>query len=73
MVGKESRWVCIEHVNQKKCISDHVDVYRNNTLEFVAAPALAPPEVQVDPTLMALYQKELEVVCRRVIMSNLSF
>jgi GTP-binding nuclear protein Ran len=29
-------------------------------LEFVAAPALAPPEVQVDPALMAQYNKELE-------------
>ena len=31
-----------------------------NNLEFVAAPALAPPEVQVDPNLMAQYQKELQ-------------
>ncbi len=31
----------------------------NNNLEFVAAPALAPPEVQVDPELMAKYQQEL--------------
>jgi GTP-binding nuclear protein Ran len=27
--------------------------------EFVAAPALAPPEVQVDPEVMAKYQQEL--------------
>jgi GTP-binding nuclear protein Ran len=32
----------------------------NPNLEFVAAPALAPPEVAVDPTLMAQYNKELE-------------
>ncbi|CAE6520874.1 unnamed protein product [Rhizoctonia solani] len=31
----------------------------NATLEFVAAPALAPPEVQVDPKLMEQYQGEL--------------
>ncbi|PCG99912.1 Small GTPase superfamily, Rab type [Penicillium occitanis (nom. inval.)] len=31
----------------------------NQTLEFVAAPALAPPEVQVDPEVMAKYQQEL--------------
>jgi GTPase SAR1 family protein len=32
----------------------------NQSLEFVASPALAPPEVQVDSTLMDAYQKELE-------------
>ena len=32
----------------------------NPSLEFVASPALAPPEVQVDPTLMDAYQRELE-------------
>jgi hypothetical protein len=29
-------------------------------LEFVASPALAPPEVQVDAALMQQYQKELD-------------
>jgi GTP-binding nuclear protein Ran len=28
--------------------------------EFVAAPALAPPEVQVDQAAMQEYQKEME-------------
>lgn len=32
----------------------------NSNLEFVAAPALAPPEVQVDQNLMAQYQQELD-------------
>merc|ERR1712080_665140 len=32
----------------------------NKALEFVAAPALAPPEVQVDQEAMAAYQKEME-------------
>jgi len=32
----------------------------NANLEFVAAPALAPPEVQVDSNLMAQYQAELD-------------
>lgn len=32
----------------------------NQSLEFVAAPALAPPEVQVDANLMANYQAELD-------------
>lgn len=27
--------------------------------EFVAAPALAPPEVQVNPELLEQYQKEM--------------
>ncbi|GFF23974.1 putative GTP-binding nuclear protein Ran [Aspergillus udagawae] len=31
----------------------------NAALEFVAAPALAPPEVQVNPELMAEYEKEM--------------
>lgn len=33
---------------------------RNQSLEFVAAPALAPPEVQVDPALIAKYEDELK-------------
>ncbi|KAK7720595.1 GTP-binding nuclear protein gsp1/Ran [Botryosphaeria dothidea] len=32
----------------------------NQTLEFVAAPALAPPEVQVDQAVLEQYQKEME-------------
>ena len=31
----------------------------NQTLEFVAAPALAPPEVQVDQAVLEQYQKEM--------------
>jgi hypothetical protein len=31
----------------------------NQTLDFVAAPALAPPEVEVDPALIAKYENEL--------------
>lgn len=31
----------------------------NQTLEFVAAPALAPPEVQVDQAVLDQYQKEM--------------
>lgn len=31
----------------------------NANLEFVAAPALAPPEVQVDASLMQKYEAEL--------------
>nr|XP_019043540.1 GTP-binding nuclear protein GSP1/Ran [Kwoniella bestiolae CBS 10118]OCF22470.1 GTP-binding nuclear protein GSP1/Ran [Kwoniella bestiolae CBS 10118] len=32
----------------------------NQSLEFVAAPALAPPEVQVDQALIAKYEEELK-------------
>jgi hypothetical protein len=35
---------------------------RNPTLEFVAAPALAPAEVAVDQNLMARYEEELKRV-----------
>ena len=31
----------------------------NTQLDFVAAPALAPPEVEVDQALMIKYEKEL--------------
>ncbi|KAF9647538.1 GTP-binding nuclear protein RAN [Thelephora ganbajun] len=31
----------------------------NPTLEFAAAPALAPAEVEIDPALMRVYQQEL--------------
>lgn len=34
----------------------------NPGLEFVAAPALKPAEVEVDPVLMEQYQRELAVV-----------
>jgi len=32
----------------------------NQSLEFVAAPALAPPEVQVDQEVLEKYQKEMQ-------------
>jgi GTP-binding nuclear protein Ran len=32
----------------------------NQTLDFVAAPALAPPEVQVDQAVLEQYQKEMQ-------------
>ena len=37
--------------------------FSNATLEFVAAPALAPAEVSVDPELMKQYEQELKMVC----------
>ena len=38
------------------------DYFSNPSLEFVAAPALAPAEVQVDAALMEVYQRELAQV-----------
>lgn len=32
----------------------------NQALDFVAAPALAPPEVQVDQAVLEQYQKEMQ-------------
>ena len=37
-------------------------VSSNPSLEFVAAPALKPAEVEVDPALMEQYQRELAQV-----------
>jgi hypothetical protein len=36
------------------------DSLSNQSLDFVAAPALAPPEVEVDPALLARYEDELK-------------
>jgi GTP-binding nuclear protein Ran len=44
--------------------------HSNPTLEFVAAPALAPAEVTVDPALMAQYEAELKNVSRLKTASN---
>ena len=35
-------------------------VFSNNALDFVAAPALQPAEVSVDPELMKQYEDELK-------------
>ena len=31
-------------------------------LEFVAMPAIAPPEVQIDPETLRKYEEEIEVI-----------
>jgi len=36
----------------------------NATLEFVAAPALAPPEVQVNPEMIKQYNEEMEAAAQ---------
>lgn len=42
-------------------------------LEFVAMPALAPPEVQMDPTLAAKYEEELQVSMMMMIQAQCLF
>lgn len=37
----------------------------NPNLELVAAPALAPPEVTVDPSLMDAYKQEMEMAAQQ--------
>lgn len=37
-------------------------LFSNTALDFVAAPALAPAEVQVDPVLIRQYEAELKQV-----------
>lgn len=41
-------------------VNKHLFFVSNPNLEFVAAPALAPPEVQVDNQLMQQYRHEME-------------
>ena len=43
-------------------ISAHSFSLSNSTLEFVAAPALAPAEVAIDSELMKAYEVELQKV-----------
>lgn len=47
---------------EKYCSDPGESYISNPTMEFVAAPALAPATVQVDPALMAQYQAELTQV-----------
>lgn len=42
---------------RQTCTDSHF--HSNPALDFVAAPALAPAEVAVDPQLMEQYQREL--------------
>lgn len=58
LAGKEVSWVCrVRFLIVRNLISSS-----NSTLEFVAAPALAPAEVAVDANLMATYEAELKRV-----------
>ena len=52
---------CVSHFNS--IYGSSVIVFRsNNSLEFVAAPALAPAEVTIDEQLIQKYKEELELV-----------
>lgn len=49
------------------------DQISNQSLEFVAAPALAPPEVQVDQALIAKYEEELKQAAANPLPDEVSF
>lgn len=50
-------------LNSLICLLSSTDIFNSNPgLELVAAPALAPPEVTVDQSLMAQYENELNTV-----------
>ena len=60
MAGEEARWVSrIVFATRISRAYRTFPLFSNPALEFVAAPALAPAEVQVDAALMEQYQKEL--------------
>lgn len=58
MAGEETCWVSSSE-SSSSCTHRPS---RNPTLDFVAAPALAPAEVSVDQNLMAEYEAELRRV-----------
>ncbi len=39
-------------------------------LEFVAMPALAPPEIDMDPNMAAKYEEELQVIYQNLVGSE---
>lgn len=47
-------------------------IVSNQSLEFVAAPALAPPEVQVDQALIAKYEEELKAAANAPLPDEVS-
>jgi hypothetical protein len=58
----KARWVRDSHLNLSATftLSTLLTLGSNQSLEFVAAPALAPPEVQIDHALIAKYEEELK-------------
>jgi hypothetical protein len=56
LAGQEACRVGERVIASTCCLFPH----SNQTLEFVAGPALAPPEVQIDPALIAKYEDELK-------------
>ena len=59
MAGEETCWVSL---NTIFVFLFYYSSIRNPSLDFVAAPALAPAEVSVDAALMDQYKQELERV-----------
>lgn len=62
MVGQEAGWVRQDDIAALQKSSKLIlrDVYSNPQLDFVAAPALRPAEVEIDAAQQAIYEKELE-------------
>ena len=56
MVGKKVGWK-LNHGKHSACL--YCKTVANFAQEFVAAPALAPPETTVDAALLEQYQKEM--------------
>jgi hypothetical protein len=65
VAGQETRWVSSfwQSYAYHSLVLITSGMISNPTLEFVAAPALAPAEVAVDEKLMAEYAAELQRVC----------
>ena len=64
MVGQEACWVCTREMKAEFYVVTNVVLrlpdYSNPQLDFVAAPALRPAEVEIDAAQQAIYEKELE-------------
>lgn len=67
---QEACWVSFKILVQTRLFADTVS---NQSLEFVAAPALAPPEVQVDQALIAKYEEELKAAANAPLPDEVSF
>jgi hypothetical protein len=67
MARTKARWVSF----MLRCL--HELTCSNQTLDFVAAPALAPPEVQIDQALIAKYEEELKAAAAAPLPDEVSF
>jgi hypothetical protein len=56
MARPQAGWVSLTSYRARKIMIS----FSNQSLDFVAAPALAPPEVELDPAMIAKYEDELK-------------